>query len=258
MGGPMNLANLRITEALAEGDHHMWVTLSDGQTRLLNLGPLRTLRSHHSLRWPRIARRPVPSPDGQYVLWPSGATLDLASICDAPHGALPVGLDALLPQARRYRPVLPYLSGLEPATHAYLDVRPLNRLMPLLGLRLSEWRSIAERYRPVPEELVHARLSDLALLLTSLVPAPLLPTLIQRPWNYALQCCPNQSCVHTAVGCIRFGRLDLIEVPLLTLLTAPAGASQSGCVVHFPCETAQRPSASDKCEGCGGCEQRGR
>ncbi|UBV45558.1 DUF2442 domain-containing protein (plasmid) [Deinococcus taeanensis] len=253
----MGPADLRITDVWAEGDHHTWVTLNDGQTRLLNLEPLCTLRTHHSLRWPQIARQPVPSPDGQHVLWPSGAALDLASIRAAPHGALPVGLDALLPQAQRYRPMLPYLKGLEPAPHAYLDVRPLDRLLPLLGLRQSEWRSIAERYQPVPAELVHARLSDLALILTSLVPAALLPSLIRQPWNHALQRCPHQPHVHTAAGCIRFGRLDLIETPLLMLLRAPAEAPQSGCVVHLRCETVQRPSASDECEGRGGSEQRG-
>ncbi len=258
----MATPKLRITEVLPEGDHHVWVTLSDGYTRLLDLRSLSHLPTHQVLRLPQLVRQPVAAPDGQHVVWPNGTVLDLASVRDAPHGPLPVQLDALVLQARRYRPMQMCLKALEPAT-TYLDVRPLEILLPRLGLRYSEWRSISERYRPVPPDLVHARLSDLTLLLTSLVPDGFLPGLLQQNWNYAVYRCPHRPLLHTADGCVRFGRLDLVELPLLALLLSPGTPimrpPEAGePVLHSQRETSQRPSTPDECGGRGACGQRGR
>lgn len=253
----------RIHEVLPEGDHQLWATLSDGHTRLLDLRPLYCLPSYQALRLHALARQPALTLDGQHVVWPNGALLDITSIRKAPTGPLPVQIDALISQSRRYRPVLPVLKALDPAVHHYLDVRPVDSLLLRLGLKKTDWTFLLDRCRTVPPELLHARLSDLTLLLSSLIPDLLLPGLLRQTWPYALHRCPKHPTLHTADGCLRFGRFDLLEVPLTALLLAPGRpligpGDTAGPVIDSQRETAQRSSTSDGCEGKRASEQRGR
>lgn len=218
-----------ITEVLPEGDHAAWITLNDGQTRLLDLEPLLALPSHHALRLPRLARQPRRSLDGRRVQWPGGALLDVASIHDAPDGRLPLRLLALMPEAARYRPVLALLKHAGPPTPEYLDVRPPDVLRSRLGLTMNELASILDWHRPAPPTCVLARLSDLLLLLTLVVPQSTLPLLLRQPWPHAQRCDPTLQPPASALDCLRHGRIDLIEAPLTHLLLPawPQSAAQT-------------------------------
>ena len=74
-----------------------------------------------------------------------------------------------------------------------------------------------------PPELVVARLSDLSLLLSHLFPDGMVSGLLRRPWPYARQHTPQNSLLDTTLDCLRAGRTDLVEAPLVRLLLPSPG-----------------------------------
>lgn len=222
------MADLHITEALPEAEHAVWVTLSDGLTRLLDLRPLWARSTHRALRLRRLVRRPRVSPDGEFVLWPGGATLDVASVQLAPGGPLPVDLQGLGPQALRYRPLAALLRYAEPPVPDYLDVRPEHVVRLQLGLTPNDLAQVTQHHAPAPPEQLLARLSDLVLALRLVLPGDALLSLLRRPWPYAQRHAPQSALLHTAHDCLRHGRIDLVEAPLVALLL-PSGRTSAPC-----------------------------
>lgn len=215
------MPELHITEVLPEGDDAAWITLGDGLTRLVGLHPLMALPTHRALRLQRLVRRPRLTPDGMQVMWPGGATLDAASVHQAPGGPLPLALLAVVPTAQRYRPLAALLSHTDPPVPDYLDVRPEHTVRSGLGLSPGDLTSVVERHGPVPHDLMVARLSDLLLTLRQVLPGDALPALLRQPWPYARRHHPHSILLDTALGCLRFGRIDLVEAPLIHLLLPP-------------------------------------
>lgn len=208
-----------MTEVLVEpGSHQLWVTFNDGQTYRLDLQPLLAVDSHKILRLNTLFARAQVSPDGQHVLWPSGALLDLSSILKGGAGRLPVRTIAVVPARHRYRPLLPYLLHQQPPT--YLRPTPIEfvTVQRLLRLRTSELNQML-RGVPVPEELLLNRLYDLGVFLTSHFAEEHLYALMRRPWRYGEQQCPRQPLLHTMLGCLQNGRPDLIERPCMLIAT---------------------------------------
>ncbi|WP_161884186.1 DUF2442 domain-containing protein [Deinococcus alpinitundrae] len=213
------MSELIITEVLPEGDDRIWVSLNDGLTRLVSLHPLLALPSHRTLRLRRLVRCPKVSSNGQFICWPGGAYLDVDSVRDAPHGVLPVDLYGVFASPERFRPLAAVLRRMEPNLHGYSDVRPLHTVCTLLALKQGAFESMLQDYRPAPSELLQARLSDLGLFLSAWFPAQAIPALLHRPWPYAIRRYPGSQLLDTAAGCIRHGRIDLVEAPLLLLAT---------------------------------------
>lgn len=213
------MSTLRITEALPEGEHAAWVTLDDGLTRLIDLRPLSQLSTHHSLRLPSLVRSLRVTEDARHIYWPGGAHLDITSIALAPAGPLPVGLLALLPSARRYRPLAPLLSHQPVHTHSYLDVRPEQVLQDQLRIKPADLQQFLRSHAPVEPGLCIARLSDLYLALQLLLPVNLIPALLRRPWPAAIRHAAQGT---TALDCLWKGRIDLIDTPLTHLLLPDA------------------------------------
>ncbi|ULH13971.1 hypothetical protein MF271_01170 (plasmid) [Deinococcus sp. KNUC1210] len=207
-----------ITEVLAEGDDQAWITLSDGLTRLVSFQLLMSRPTHLALRLRRLLRCPRLSPDGSHILWPGGTLLDVQSVQQAPNGPLPLELLALVPAAQRYRPLAALLRACDPPLADYLDARPSQVVAARLGLKASEMDSILAGHRPTIPELVVPRLSDLALLLSHLVPGGMVNGLLRRPWPYAQHYAPQNPLLDTALDCLRAGRTDLVEAPLVRLL----------------------------------------
>jgi len=216
------MSEVSITEVLPEGDDRLWVSLDDGLTRLLCLQPLLTQSSHHALHLHRLARRPAVTSDGRFVRWPGGAYLDAESVRQAPAGHLPVDLIGLMPFAQRFRPLHSMLVHADPNLHGYPDVRPEVIVQKLLGLKTGELEPVYAHH-PAPAGLVLARLSDLALLLSAWFPDGAASLLLRRPWPHAMRRFPHDPLFGTALGCLRYGRIDLIEAPLALLASgAPA------------------------------------
>lgn len=236
--------DLRITEALPEGEHAAWVTLTDNLTRLIDLGPLTQVSSHHALRLPTLIRALRITADGRHIYWPGGAHLDVASIALAPAGPLPVGLLGLLPTDRRYRPLAPLLRHQSVQTHSYLDVRPDYVLQNQLCLKPSELQQFLRSHAPAAPDLCLARLSDLYLALQLLLPADLLPALLRRPWPAVLRHTGSNLSRTSALDCLWQGRIDLIDTPLTHLLlpdTPPVSVLLSNdAETHGTAPTAQQ------------------
>jgi len=217
--------DLTITEALPEGDDRAWITLSDGQTRLVGFQALMALPTHRTLHLRRLSRCMHVSLDGTFVRWPGGLLLDVQSVAYAPHGPLPLEIHALLPAQHRYRPLAALLRACEPPLQDYLDVRPAHVVQARLGLKTAELDGVLTGHRPAGAEQVVARLSDLALLLAGLVPDGLIGGLLRRPWPYARRHSRPLPLLDTALECLSAGRTDLVEAPLIhLLLPSSAGA----------------------------------
>ena len=210
----------RITEALPEGDDRVWVSLEDGLTRLIDLRPLMTLATHRTLRLRRLTRCPTVSPDGRFICWPGGAHISAAAVKRATsEEASFLKVLAMVPFTRRFRPLSAILRHAEPNLHGYHDVRTLQTILPVLGLKPGEFGSLISTYLPASEDLVLARLSDLSLFLKEWFPDQALPALLRRPWPYAIRKYPGSRLLDSALGCLRHGRIDLVEAPLLLLAT---------------------------------------
>lgn len=212
----------RILEVCPEpGQAQLWLTFDDGLTRRVDLSALLTLESHRALRLPAVFSRARLHPDGAMLTWPGGAHLHADMVLHAPNGALPVTTMAVVPAAQRFRPLLPYLNHLQPTLfvrEAPIEASVVQRFLQLRPQDLE----VALRHSSAPAEQTLNRLYDLALLLSSYFDAQNLPGLLRRPWRYAEQQCPAQSLLHTMLGCLQYGRPDLVERPCLLLATGEA------------------------------------
>jgi len=204
------------------GRTQLWLTFDDSLTRRVDLSGLLTLESHRALRLPAVFARASVRQGGTVLTWPGGAQLGADVVLQAPpDGTLPVTILALMPAAQRYRPLLPYLRHLKPALfvrEAPIDASVVRNLLQLRGQDLE----VALRHSGAPAEQTLNRLYDLALLLSSYFDAQNLPALLRRPWRYAEQQCPEQALLHTMLGCLQYGRPDLVERPCLLLATGEA------------------------------------
>lgn len=212
------MTDLVIVEVLPEGDDRAWITLDDGLTRLVGFEALMAQPTHQTLRLHRLIRCPRVSPTGTHVVWPGGSLVDVQSIQQAPHGPLPLELHALVPEAQRYRPLTALLRTCDPPVPDYLDVRPVHVVASRLALKAGEMDIILAGHHPAESEQVVPRLSDLTLLLSSLIPEGMVGGVLRRPWPYARRHSPQDPLLDTALGCLSAGRTDLIEAPLLHLL----------------------------------------
>lgn len=213
------MTELLVTEVLPEADDRIWVSLSDDLTRLLSVRPLLGRTTHRALRLPDLTRRPRVTPDGRCIRWPGGPFLDVDSVLNAPSGVLPVELLALVPFPSRFRPLHALLLHAKPNLHGYDDVRPLATIQTLLGMTTGELEPVFAHHRPAPADLLLSRLSDLALLLCSWFPNGAACQLLRQPWPYAQRESSGDPLLGTAMGCLRFGRIDLVEAPLILLAT---------------------------------------
>jgi Protein of unknown function (DUF2442) len=208
---------LTVTEVLVEpGGHQLWVTFADDQTCRVDLTPLLKLDMYRSLRVPQIFARAEPALAGAGVSWPGGAYLDAQSVRTAPEGEQPVLPIACLPAMHRYRPLLPYLQY--QLSNVQLGLKDPVVIQRLLQLRAGELDQMI-RNSPVPAELLLPRLSDLSTFLTSHFDSVHVSALLRRPWRYGQEQCPAAAHLHTMLGCLQFGRFDLIERPCLLLAT---------------------------------------
>lgn len=216
------MTDLVIVEVLPEGEDRAWITLSDGLTRLVGFHALMAQPTHQNLRLRRLIRNPRVSPTGTHIVWPGGVLLDVQSVRQAPYGPLPLELHALVPAAQRYRPLAALLRTCEPPVPDYLDVRPVHVVASRLALKTVEMDIILAGHQPAASEQVVARLSDLALLLSSLVPEGIVGSLLRRSWPYARRHSPHSPLPDTALQCLCAGRTDLVEAPLLHLFLPPS------------------------------------
>jgi hypothetical protein len=216
------MTDLVIVEVLPEGDDRAWITLNDGMTRLVGFQTLMAQPTHQNLRLRRLIRCPRVSPTGTHVVWPGGLLVDVHSIQQAPHGPLPLELHALVSAAQRYRPLAALLRTCDPPVPDYLDVRPVHVVASRLALKAGEMDIILAGHHPAEPEQVVSRLSDLALLLSGLVPQGMVGSLLRRSWPYARRRSPRNPSLDTALECLCAGRTDLVEAPLLHLLLPPA------------------------------------
>lgn len=213
------MSELTITEALPEGDDRIWITLTDDQTRLIGLSPLMAVPANRALRLHRLIRCPNLSQDRRSIVWSGGVYLDIRSIELAPYGPQPLELVALLPSRHRFRPLAPLLQHSEPNIYGYLDVRPAHIVASILCVKPEELTLMVASHQPAASELSVARLSDLALFLSAWFPDSAISALLRRPWPYSIRRYPHSRLLDTAVGCLRHGRIDLVEAPLLLLAT---------------------------------------
>ncbi|UQN10229.1 DUF2442 domain-containing protein [Deinococcus sp. QL22] len=209
----------QIIEVLPEpGVPQVWVSTGDDQTHRVDLSPLLEIEAFRALQLPRVRQAVRVSPDGQHLRWPGGAQLDLPSITQAPSGALPVRPVAVMSTAQRYRPLLPYLKALDPMIYLPPDPVEPRLVGALLGLNPGELQEVTKHYR-APQDVTLHRLCDLGTFLNDLFARPQVSALLRRAWPYGIRSCPGQPLLHTMLGCLRYGRPDLVERPCLLLAT---------------------------------------
>ncbi|WP_159066092.1 hypothetical protein [Deinococcus ficus] len=248
----------RITEVLPEGGCGIWVTVSDQLTRLIDVGFLCRHRGYHSLAFPGLAKTPKLSPDGRLLFWPDGTFIELGSVLEATASTAPVRLRSIFPARLRYRPLLPLLRAADPVVNGYLDVRPEAVVRTGLGMKASEWTAMLSVTSPVPSDLVIARLSDLYLLLAGLFPIQVLPSLLREKWPYAARTAGHSGLIESATDCLRFGRFNLVEVPLVRLLLNDAEGPDPGTwVLQSMGATSERPETAGSDQERDGDRQRG-
>ena len=209
----------RILEVCPEpGRAQLWLTFEDGLTRRVDLSALVVLEHYRALRLPAVFARARLHDAGRQVTWPGGALLTADTVLQAPDGTLPITTVAVVPAVQRYRPLLPYLQHLQPALfvrEAPIEATVIQRMLHFRPQDLE----VALRHSSAPAEQTINRLYDLALLLSSYFDFQSLPALLRRPWRYAEQQCPAQTLLHTMLGCLQYGRPDLVERPCLLLAT---------------------------------------
>lgn len=218
----------RVTEVLPEpGVLHLWVTFDNGLTHRVDLEQLTRLSRFQMLTLRRAFDRVRVSQDGTRLEWPGGAwigageVLGAGAVSEHSGGALPVLPVARLPQDERYRPLLPYLKHLNMGI--YLRPGPIQPSSVKTLLRLNESElAIALQQLRAPEEQVLGRLCDLGAMLTEYFAGDDLARLLRRPWRYGLERCPGQPLLSTMLGCLMYGRPDLIERPCMLMITGQA------------------------------------
>lgn len=248
-----------IIEVLPDSGMRVWVTLGDNLTRLLDLTWLHKQSGYHSLQFPQLATAPRRTADGLHLYWPDGISLSHESIAQATSVTSPVRLLRIVPAALRFRPLLPLLRAAEPRLHGYLDTRPEAIVRQAIGMRPSEWSAVMNVTALVPATLVAARLSDLYLLLTGLVPRTALPGLLRETWPYAARQTGPSSLPLTGIDCLQRGQFHLLEEPLVQLLLGDhEGQSPEGQMLQSTGATPECPPTTGPQRRGEGAEQRGR
>jgi len=212
----------RIVEALSEpGVPQIWVTVDDGLTHHLSLKTLTDLEPFRVLRLRRAFDQINVSGDGQWLEWPGGVRIGVEDILNAPAGHLPLLPIARLPREQRYRPLLPFLKNLDMGIYLRPDPIQHSTVITLLRLKPPELETALKLTR-APTELVLGRLCDLGVFLIEYFCGDELSRLLRRPWRYSAEQCPGQPMLHTMLGCLMYGRPDLIERPCMLLATGTA------------------------------------
>ena len=210
---------LTITEVLPEpGSTQLWITFSDDRTHRLDLELLLRLPEYRALSLIRLFGRVQVSEDHLALEWPGGARIGTQAILASPRGPLPLMPVAVLPAAERYRPLLPYLRHLDLPIYLRPDPIEAHTVVKVLGLKPGELETACRNLR-APEALVYARLYDVGIFLEEHFLGADLSRLLRRAWRFGAEQSPGQPLLHTMLGCLMYGRPDLVERPLLTLLT---------------------------------------
>ena len=210
---------LTITEVLPEpGSMQLWLTFSDNRTHRLDLEPVLRLPEYRALGLHRLFGRVKVAEDGRALEWPGGARVGAPAILGASTGVLPLQLVAVMPSAERFRPLLPYLRHLDLPIYLHPDPIEAHTVVRMLSLKPGELETACRNLR-APETLVHARLYDVGTFLEEHFLGADLSRLLRRPWRFGAEQSPGQPLLHTMLGCLTYGRPDLVERVGLTLLT---------------------------------------
>jgi len=208
-----------ITEALPEpGVFQVWVTFDDGMTHLLDLQGIIGLEEYRVLRLRKAFERVTVSRDGQRLEWPGGIGLSADDLLTAPGDRLHLIRIARLPSRQRFRPLLPFLKHLDMGIYLRPDPVQASTVLTLLRMKPTELDTALKQLR-APDELVLGRLCDLGVLLLEYFCGDDLSRLLRRPWRYSTEQCPGRPMLHTMLGCLMYGRPDLIERPCVLLAT---------------------------------------
>ena len=215
----MTMNTLTITEVLPEpGSTQLWVTFSDDRTHRVDLELLLRLPEYRALGLNRLFGRVKVSADQLALEWPGGARVNSQAILATPVGWLPLLTVAALPAAERYRPLLPYLRHLDLPIYLHPDPIEASTVIKVLRLKPGELDTACRNLR-APEALVYARLYDVGVFLEEHFLGADLSRLLRRPWRFGAEQSPGQPLLHTMLGCLTYGRPDLVERVGLTLLT---------------------------------------
>ena len=210
---------MTITEVLPEpGSTQLWVTFSDDRTHRLDLELLLRLPEYRALGLNRLFGRVKVSADRLALEWPGGARIGLQAILAAPVGPLPLLPVAVLPASERYRPLLPYLRHLDLPIYLHPDPIEAGTVIKVLGLKPGELETARGNLRAPPTQ-AYARLYDAGVFLEEHFLGADLSRLLRRSWRFGAEQSPGQPQLHTVLGCLMYGRPDLVERVGLTLLT---------------------------------------
>jgi hypothetical protein len=209
------------SEVLPDTHAQLWVT-SGERTMQVQLHPEHGGDAMLPLRLPRVFAGAQLTPDGQGVRWPGGFTLSRHLLEGRTDHRWLTHLGSV-PVQERYRPLLPLLRCI--TTGIALPPQPSRvNVLKLFGMSESELGGILRAYR-VPEDVMLHRLYDLGLFLKSHLYAEMPVAVLKRPWAYAVHRVPQQQSLHSLLGCLALGRLDLVEDPCWALARAEVATS---------------------------------
>lgn len=208
-----------ITEVLPEpGSTQLWVTFSDDRTHRIELELLLRLPEYRALALNRLFGRVKVSTGGGALEWPGGAQVTVQAILTAPAWPLPLLPVAMLAAAERYRPLLPYLRHLDLPVYLHPDPIGADKVTKVLGLRTGELETACRNLR-APEGQVYGRLYDTGIFLQEHFSRDHLSGLLRHSWRFGLEQAPGQPLLHTMLGCLTYGRPDLVERMCVVLAT---------------------------------------
>ena len=215
----MTMGALTITEVLPEpGSTQLWVSFSDDCTHRIDLELLLRLPEYRALALNRLFGRVTVSADRLALKWPGGAQVAAQAILAAPAGPLPLLTVAVLPATERYRPLLPYLRHLDMPIYLRPDPIDAGTVVKVLGLRPGELEAACSNLR-APEGQVYGRLYDAGIFLQEHFARDHLASLLRHSWRFGLEQSPGQPLLHTMLGCLTYGRPDLVERMCVVLAT---------------------------------------
>lgn len=215
----MTINALTITEVLPEpGTTQLWVTFTDDRTHRLDLELLLRLPEYRALGLHRLFGRMKVSEDHLALEWPGGARVGAQAILAAPRGPLPLLTVAVLPAVERYRPLLPYLRHLDLPIYKRPDPIEAGTVVKVLGLKPSELETACQNLR-APDAQVYGRLYDAGIYLQEHFSGDHLSSLLRRTWRFGAEHSPSQPLLHTMLGCLMYGRPDLVERMCMVLAT---------------------------------------
>lgn len=206
-----------ITEVLPEpGCRQLWVSFDNGLTHRVDLTLLLLQPTYQALQLRKLYERATVSSDGLRLEWPGGAWIGREEVLGTPDGDRPLRTMARLPYAQRFRPLWPYLRHLD--LPVYLRPEPIEAVavVRLLQLKPGELET-ACRMVHAPAEVMQGRLYDVGILLQELFSPEGMTAMLRRPWRLAAEQLPGQPLQSTMLGCLLYGRPDLVEWPCVLL-----------------------------------------